>query len=256
MTSALRRREGDAPPQLGMWVKIPAIETIELIAHAGYDFVVIDLEHGPMTLESCYRAIVVAQGRGLAALVRMPDASGALTQRVLDMGADGLLIPHVTSRDVAADAVAGMLFPPRGTRGLGTTSRAGVWGMEPTTAYLDRAVDRVMRIPQLEDPEAVEVADEICAVEGVNAVLIGLGDLSLSLGVSPGDPSLDGMVDRVMAAAHAHDLPVGTAVRTADAAVTAARRGYDFVVLGNDATVFGDAAAQLVSSTRSALAAE
>jgi 2-dehydro-3-deoxyglucarate aldolase/4-hydroxy-2-oxoheptanedioate aldolase len=239
-----------------MWVKIPAIETIELIAHAGYDFVVIDLEHGPMSLESCYRAIVVGQGRGLTALVRMPDASGSLTQRVLDMGADGLLVPHVTSRDAAAAAVAGMLFPPHGARGLGTTSRAGVWGMEPTKAYLDRAVDRVMRIPQLEDPEAIEAAEEICAVDGVNAVLIGLGDLSLSLGVAPGDATLDPLIDRVLAAAHGHDLPVGTAVRTSDAAAAAARRGYDFVVLGNDATVFGDAATQLVASTHSALGAD
>src|SRR3546814_4278847 len=91
----------------------------------------------PMTLESCYHAIVVAQGRGLAALVRMPDASGSLTQRVLDMGADGLLVPHVTSPSLAERIVRGMVFPPEGGRGLGTTSRAGMWGLNSTAAYLE-----------------------------------------------------------------------------------------------------------------------
>src|SRR3546814_13605891 len=115
-----------------MWVKIPSIEIVEMIAHAGYDFIVFDLEHGPMTLESCYHAIVVAQGRGLAALVRMPDASGALTHRVLDLGAAGLIGPHVTSPSLAARIVRGMVFPPEDRRGLGQTSRAGMGGLKPT----------------------------------------------------------------------------------------------------------------------------
>src|SRR3546814_8876548 len=119
MTLSLHRRAPGELPQLGMWVKIPSIEIVEMIAHAGYDFIVVDLEHGPMTLESCYHAIVVAQGRGLAALVRMPDASGSLTQRVLDMGADGLLVPPVTSPSLAERIVPGMVFPPAIGRGVG-----------------------------------------------------------------------------------------------------------------------------------------
>ncbi|HEY9562566.1 MAG TPA: aldolase/citrate lyase family protein, partial [Nocardioides sp.] len=161
MTLSLHRRAPGELPQLGMWVKIPSIEIVEMIAHAGYDFIVVDLEHGPMTLESCYHAIVVAQGRGLAALVRMPDASGSLTQRVLDMGADGLLVPHVASPSLAERIVRGMVFPPEGGRGLGTTSRAGMWGLNSTAAYLDRARADVLRIPQLEDPEAIDAAEEI-----------------------------------------------------------------------------------------------
>lgn len=256
MSLSLRRRADGGPPSLGMWVKIPSIETIEMISHVGYDFVVIDLEHGPMTLESCYRAIVVAQARGLAALVRMPDASGALTQRVLDMGADGLLVPHVTSPAVAKAVVSGTMFPPHGSRGLGTTSRAGMWGLNSTPAYLERSRTDVLRIPQIEDPEAVESAAEICAVDGVNAVLIGLGDLSLGVGLPATDPAVDAMTDRVLAAAAHSSIPCGTAVRTAQAAAAAAERGFDFVVLGNDATVFGDAAQNLITTARTLIGAD
>jgi 2-keto-3-deoxy-L-rhamnonate aldolase RhmA len=255
MTFLPQRRAPGEPPRLGMWVKIPAIETVEMIAHVGYDFVVIDLEHGPMTLESCYRAIVVAQSRGLTALVRMPDASGAHTQRGLDMGADGLLVPHVTSPSVAEDVVRGMLFPPEGSRGLGTTSRAGVWGLESTPTYLERARTQVLRIPQIEDPEAVASAEEICNVDGVNAVLLGLGDLTLALGRPATHPDVEAMTDRVLAAAAEADIPCGTAVRTAEAAAAAGRRGFDFILLGNDATVFGDAAHTLLGSARDLLAA-
>lgn len=256
MSLPLHRRTVGDPPRLGMWVKIPSIETIEMIAHVGYDFIVVDLEHGPMTLESCYRAIVVAQGRGLAALVRMPDASGALTQRVLDMGADGLLVPHVTSPAVARTIVSAAMFPPDGGRGLGTTSRAGMWGLNSTPTYVERSRTDVLRIPQIEDPEAVESAEEICTVDGVNAILIGLGDLSLSVGLPATDPAVEAMTDRVLRAAAESGIPCGTAVRTAQAAAAAAARGFDFVVLGNDATVFGDAAQHLITSARTLIGAD
>lgn len=255
MTDNPLRKTPSGGPRLGMWIKIPALEIVELTAHAGYDFVVIDLEHGPMTLESCYQAIVVAQGRGLSALVRVPDPGGGLHQRLLDMGADGLLIPHVTSPERADALVRSMRFPPHGTRGLGTTSRAGVWGMEPTADYLEHARTKVLRVPQIEDIEAVDRAEAICSVDGVNAVLVGAGDLSLAMGVSPGDPAMTAPVDRVLAAAHAHDIPCGTAVRTAEAAAQAAHRGFDFVLAGNDATIFGTAARSLVQSTRDLIAA-
>lgn len=253
MNDILRTRRSDEAPQLGVWVKIPAIETIELLAHAGYDFIVVDLEHGPLTLESCYRAIVVAQGRGLRALVRLPDASGSLTQRVLDMGADGLLVPHVSSATVAERVVRGMRFPPSGDRGLGTTSRAGTWGLDATRTYVDRATSHVVAVPQIEDPSAVADVDAICAVEGVDAVLLGLGDLTLSLGRPAHDPAVQEMVDHVLGAAGRAGIPCGAAVRTADAAADAARRGHDFILVGSDVNIFGEAARDLVAATRTAL---
>ena len=109
---------------VGTWAKIPALETVELLGHAGYDFVVIDMEHAPHSFQTAYQAIAHAQSVGMAALVRAPDRSSSVTQRLLDAGADGILTPRVETPEQAADVTAAMAFPPLGYRGNGSTSRA------------------------------------------------------------------------------------------------------------------------------------
>ncbi|MEV5407494.1 aldolase/citrate lyase family protein [Thermopolyspora sp. NPDC052614] len=230
---------------VGTWVKIPALETVELLARAGFDFIVIDMEHSPLSLESAYRATVVAQGLGVHVLVRVPDAGGSHLQRVLDMGVDGILVPHVTGRADAERAIGGMLFPPLGTRGLGTTSRAGAWGLDVTADYVRRGNEETLRIPQIEDMGALEDAEAILDTPGLNAVFVGMGDLTLSTGLPADDPDLRKHVDRLLGLAKARDLPVGTAVRDAAAARAAVERGYSYVMISNDATIFGTAAAEI-----------
>lgn len=230
---------------IGTWVKIPALETVELLARAGFDFVVADMEHSPMTLESTYRAVVVAQGLGMHALVRVPDAGGSHLQRVLDTGADGILVPHVTGPDDAERAMNGMLFPPRGGRGLGTTSRAGTWGLDSTADYVRRGDEETLRIPQLEDLSALEQATEILDTPGLNAAFLGMGDLTMSTGLAADDPVLQRHTGELLAAARARDVPLGTACRDAAAARRAAEQGFSFVMIGNDAGIFGTAAAQI-----------
>lgn len=239
-------------PLLGTWVKIPALETVELLARAGFDFVTIDLEHSPMTLEATYRATVLAQALGLHVLVRVPDRSGSHVQRILDLGADGILVPHVHDADDAAAAIAGMRFPPHGTRGLGTTSRAGTWGLDATPDYLARGEQDVLRVPQLEDPGALADAAAILDTPGLNAVFLGTGDLSLATGLPAGDPRLGRFATDLLAAAAAHAVPCGTAVRDAAAAGRAAEQGFAFVMVGNDAHLFGAAARQLCHDARTA----
>ncbi len=231
---------------LGTWVKIPSLETIELLAHAGFDFVVIDMEHAPLTFETAYRSIVAAQGFGMAALVRLPDSSGSDVQRILDSGVDGVLVPRVRSRDEAQAVTDSMLFSPRGSRGLGITSRAGRWGLDSVTAYVARGDGQVLRVMQLEDPDALRDAAAIIAVEGVNAVFIGLGDLALVTGRPSTHPETEALVDGLLAAASAAGVPCGTAVGDAAAAKRARERGFAFVMISNDATLFGRAAAALV----------
>jgi 2-dehydro-3-deoxyglucarate aldolase/4-hydroxy-2-oxoheptanedioate aldolase len=110
---------------IGTWVKIPSLETVELLGHAGFDFVVVDMEHAPHSLEGAYRLVFAAQAMGMAAFVRLPDRSGAEIQRLLDAGADGLLVPHVSDVEMARRITSAMVFAPEGTRGLGATSRDG-----------------------------------------------------------------------------------------------------------------------------------
>lgn len=236
----------------GTWVKLPSLETLELLAAAGFEFVVVDMEHSVLTLEQAYQAIVVAQGLGMAALVRVPDRSGSHIQRILDAGADGILVPQVRDADEARRCVGQMMFAPAGQRGLGTTSRAGRWGLAGTEEYLRRGA-HIVRGIQLEDRGALEDVEAILDTPGLSAVFLGLGDLSLSAGLPATAGELQALTARLLAATNARDLPCGTAVADAAAAVAAAGRGFSFVMVSNDATIFARGAADLAEAIREGL---
>ncbi|GAA2643767.1 HpcH/HpaI aldolase family protein [Paractinoplanes durhamensis] len=232
----------------GTWVKIPALEPIEILADAGFDYIVIDQEHAPLTFEFAYQATVVAQGAGMSVVVRVPDRSGSHLQRLLDAGVDGILVPRVTSVDEATAAVRQMMFSPGGDRGIGITSRAGRWGGLDRAEYLRFGDEEVMRAVQLEERAAIEAVDDILDVPGLNGVFLGMGDLQLSSRLPASDPELQKLVDKLLSAAQARGIPAGTAVQTAAQAREAADRGYRYVMVSNDTSLLRSAAVSIRSS--------
>lgn len=226
---------------LGTWVKIPSLETVELIGHAGFDFVVVDLEHAPLDMETAYRLIVGAQAAGMAALVRLSDRSGAQVQRLLDSGADGLLVPHVSTLEMAEQITRAMVFAPRGTRGLGATSRAGKWGLLPVAEYVERG-DRCLRMVQLESWDVLQGAADYLALETVSGVFVGLGDLFLSSGRRADEPETRALVNEVAQAAREAGKASGIAAASVEQAREYLAIGYSLVMVSNDATLFGKAA--------------
>lgn len=238
-------------PTLGTWVKLPTLETLEMIAHAGFEFVVIDMEHSPLSLESAYRLIFGSQALGMAALVRVADRSGNLYQRLLDAGADGLLVPQVSTIDEATTALRGMTFAPRGTRGMGATSRAGHWGLAGGPGYVTTG-DDIVRCIQIEDIEALRNVDRVLEIDGLDAVFLGMGDLTMSSGRRADDPEIALFTERLIALANAQGVPCGTAVADAAGAAAARARGFSFIMVSNDTTMFGNAAE---ATAREALAA-
>ena len=240
--SFARRLAGGGPTLFGTWVKLPTIETVELLGHAGFDYIVVDMEHAPLTLESAYRAIVMAQAMGMGALVRVPDRSDSHLQRLLDSGADGILVPRVTDAATCRASVDAMRFSPTGARGLGSTSRAGRWGLDTSATYVEHGTGGIVRGVQVEDQGGLRVIDEILAVEGLSALFIGTGDLSLSSGLPATHPDNAALIDSTLELCRARGIPCGTAVGDAAAARAAAERGFRFVMVSNDATMFGTAA--------------
>jgi 2-dehydro-3-deoxyglucarate aldolase/4-hydroxy-2-oxoheptanedioate aldolase len=239
-------------PLVGTWAKIPSLETIEILADAGFDFVVVDMEHAPLTFAEAYSAMVVAQSVGMHAIVRVPDRSGSHLQRILDAGADGILVPRVETVEQAAEAAAGMTFSPEGRRGAGITARAGRWGGFDFPTYLSRG-EGVMRGIQLEDRGALEIVDEILAVPHLNGAFLGMGDLQLSTRLAMADPGLQALEAAFHAAARKHGIPTGTAVGTAEQAAAAVARGHRFVMVSNDTGLLRGAAADVVAATRARL---
>lgn len=248
--SFVQRLKAASRCQFGTWVKLPTLETLELLGHAGFDFVVIDTEHAPLSLETAYRLIAHAQAIGMAALVRIPDQATNDIQRLLDSGADGLLVPRVRNREDAEHAMGRMVFSPQGQRGLGITSRAGLWGLKPLDEYVRHGNEEVLHCVQLEDRQVLENLDEVLDVPGVNAAFLGMGDLSLTTGLPPSHPEMQALVDRLLQACGARQLPCGAAAQDAATALRAAERGFSFVMVSNDASLFGKAATGVVSQLK------
>lgn len=228
----------------GTWAKLASLETLEMLSWAGYDFVVIDAEHSPHTFETTYRSIVAAQGFGMSALVRLPDLHSHDAQRVLDAGADGVLVPRVRSVADARHAIDMLSFSPVGSRGMGITSRAGRWGAKPIPEYLAHGDNHVARVLQFEDREALDQASNILSLPGVNSAFIGYGDLSLSSGQPATHPDNASRVQHWIGACREHGLPFGTAVGDATAAARCRDQGFSFVMVSNDAALFGKAATE------------
>lgn len=247
--AALARRPG---PALGTWVKLPVMESVELLALAGFDFVVIDLEHSAMNLETTYRLIGTANQLGMAPIVRIPALEGGVAQRVLDAGAEGVMLPHVDTVGQARAGVRAVRFPPLGTRGVGSTSRAGAWGALDRTEYLRFGQREVVFIAQLESAQAARAAGAIAEVEGVDALLVGAADLSISEATTEDDPRVVELITLAVKAVTAAGKPIGNAGAATGQSVRAAiDAGYAFTMLSNDASLLGSAAATAVRVGRS-----
>lgn len=242
-------------PALGTWVKLPAMESVELMALAGFDFVVIDLEHSALGIETVYRHIGTALLCGVAPIVRIPGFDSGLVQRILDAGAEGIMLPHVDTVEQARYAAAAMRFPPRGTRGVGSTSRAGSWGALPREDYIRYGQQEVVLIAQLESADAARNARAIADVDGVDALLIGAADLSTSEGKAEADPQIVALIADAIRNARDAGVPIGNAGGASAAAVHAAvDAGYSFTMMSNDATMLGAAAREAVAAGRSVTA--
>ncbi|HWD07138.1 MAG TPA: aldolase/citrate lyase family protein [Amycolatopsis sp.] len=238
---------------VGTWLKIASGEPAEIMAFAGFDFVVVDLEHAPLDLQTAYRLINTAAALGLTPLVRVPNKSPSTIQKILDAGAMGILLPHVDTVEEAAAVGRACRFPPHGVRGAGGTSRAGLWGLRPNTEYLAVGNDDVLCIPQLESVEAIKAAPEMLALDTVDAVFVGAADLSMSMGSTPASPEVLELVASAIEAAHAAGKRCGLAFGGAPGkAAQAVRDGCDFVLLSNDTTMLAQAARDLVAAFREA----
>lgn len=246
--AALAREAG---PAIGTWVKIPAMESMELIALAGFDFAVIDLEHSAMSIESAYRQIGVALFAGVSPIVRIPSLDGGVVQRLLDAGAEGIMLPHVDTVAEARAAAAAVRFAPVGTRGVGSTSRAGGWGAVSREEYLRFGQEEVVLIAQIESAAAARDAGAIAAVEGVDALLVGAADLSTSEGKAESHPDVVALIDGAVRDARAAGVPIGNAGGASAASVQAAvDAGFRFTMMSNDASLLGGAASAALAAGR------
>ncbi|MBV9002538.1 MAG: alpha/beta fold hydrolase [Solirubrobacterales bacterium] len=195
-----RVRRGD--PLRVLLVKMPAPTEIEQAADTGFDAVIIDTEHGPASGLELEHHLRAADAARIAALVRVPTSDAGPILAALDAGATGIVVAHVADPACAAAVVDAAHYPPRGHRGLALTTRAGRFGTAALAAHLARAARETLVFVQIEDAQAVRRTQEILSVDGVDGVLIGATDLSISLG-QPGESGsreVRAAIDEIIAA--------------------------------------------------------
>ncbi|WP_410599604.1 HpcH/HpaI aldolase family protein [Amycolatopsis sp. lyj-90] len=216
-------------PVTGVLLRMPAVGLVELAGVAGLDFVLLDCEHGPADTEQVQHHLNAADAHGLATLVRVGADEPALVLRVLDLGAQGVVVPHVDTAGQAAAAVRSAHYPPLGERGFANYSRGAGFGSRSPAEHLDRANATTLVIPMLETETAGANAAAILAVPGVDAVMPGPADLAVSMSVSgdSGKQRVDATIAEIGEAAEQAGKPV---LRIAGSPEAARETGSRFVV--------------------------
>lgn len=230
---------------LGTFVKTPAPHTTEILGHCGLDFVVIDQEHGPFDRGSIDLALLGARAGGIAGLVRVSGTDQILG--ALDDGADGVLIPHVSSPERAREAVALCRYRG-GVRGFSNTTRAGRYGGAGLWDHVDAQDKHVAVIAMIEDVEALDRLDEIVATPGLDGVFIGRGDLTVALGsASMASPETRSAADRILAACVKANKPACMMVASAAEAQDFMAQGASAFIVGSDQGFMRQAASKTVT---------
>lgn len=169
----------------GLWQNLPGPVAAEIAQSAGFDWLVIDGEHGPWEPGDIRARLIAAPD----AIVRVPVGETWILKQALDLGAKTVLVPMVDTPEQAAAAVAACRYPPDGVRGVGAlVARAGAWGSDPE--YLERANSEISVWVQVESRAALANLEAICAVPGVDCVFIGPADLAWDMGLRPDDPGV------------------------------------------------------------------
>jgi 4-hydroxy-2-oxoheptanedioate aldolase len=223
----------------------------ELVARAGFDWLIIDLEHGIGTESELLANLHAVGATRTAALVRPQSGERLRIGRALDLGAHGIMVPRIDRPDQAREAVSWMRYPPDGNRGLALSTRGAGLG-ELGHTEIQAINRRILGIIQVESPSAVEHAAEIAAIEGVDVLFVGPTDLSHSLGI-PGhfdDPVYLDALRHVTNAAEAAGKAAGILLRDARALPRHRDLGFRFIGLGSDSAFISDGARAVLAGAR------
>jgi 2-dehydro-3-deoxyglucarate aldolase/4-hydroxy-2-oxoheptanedioate aldolase len=231
-------------------------EIARTFAAAGFDYVFIDMEHGTFDLETVHDMIKAALESGITPIVRVSELLYSLVARLLDAGAQGVILPRVEDPRILADALSWMRFPPAGRRGYGVNATMIGYDSRSFTEIISHLNLETLAVVQFETVLAVERADELLSVEGLDIVMVGPADLSISLGI-PGQfdhPKLIETIDRLIAKCREHGVVPGIQTRSTAMAKFWAARGMRFVGAGADHGLLLEKARETVSQLQSVAA--
>jgi 2-keto-3-deoxy-L-rhamnonate aldolase RhmA len=245
----LRARLADGPC-FGTFVKMPGGEVVELVAGAGFDFAVLDLEHSQLTYGDVRLSLSVARAAGLEVIVRIPTLDSGLANRLIEAGAAGIQLSTVQSASTSRGLRGCLRYPPSGTRSISLTQPRGRFGAMPLGDYLHQFTEDPLVIGQLESAKYDDDLDDV--ISPLDIAFIGTLDLSVAVG-TPGDhtsPAGRTVIDSIVDAARRTGTSLGIVAAGPGDAEAAAAAGIGYIVVGSDVGVLRNAAVDLVQTLR------
>lgn len=223
-----------AEPPIGTWIMSASPLVAEAMGHAGFEWGVLDMEHTPIDLTTLVQLLQAVSGTPLEPVVRVPWNDAVTIKRVLDAGAKTLLVPFVQDAAEARAAVDAVRYPPQGRRGLAAMGRASKFGTVPNYAATENA--RVGLVVQLETVEAIANLEAIAAVDGIDALFIGPGDLSATMGHvgQLTHPAVIAVTADAVRRAKALGKPIGSVGGTPEVVAQYREIGFDFIAIASD----------------------
>ncbi|HAT5012701.1 MULTISPECIES: 4-hydroxy-2-oxoheptanedioate aldolase [Serratia] len=246
LTNHFKRALQEKRPQIGLWLGLCSSYSAELLAGAGFDWLLIDGEHAPNNVQTVLGQLQAVAPYPSQPVVRPPWNDAVIIKQLLDVGAQTLLIPMIQNAEQARDAVRATRYPPHGVRGVGSAlARASRWNRVPD--YLQQADEQMCVLVQIETREAVKNLEAILQVEGVDGVFIGPADLSADMGFAgnPQHPEVQRTIDDAIVRIRAAGKAPGILMANKALAQRYLEAGALFVAVGVDTTLLARAAEAL-----------
>jgi len=234
----LKRRLRDGETLAGCFLNLGSPLTAEIMGRAGFDFAVIDLEHGSGTEADVLPQLQALGATDTGVIVRVESHERQRAHRVLDLGAEGIMFPRVGSAPEATRAVAGLRYPPQGVRGVATANRACEFGVT-ALRYMESAPSTLLGVVQIESEDALAAVDDIASVDGADVLFIGPMDLTASLGILAqfDHPRYGDALETVSAAAHRHGKALGVLMARPEDFDRYHALGFRLIACGSDGTL-------------------
>jgi 4-hydroxy-2-oxoheptanedioate aldolase len=224
-------------PSIGTWLSLGSISAARFLARAGFSWLTVDIEHSLVDWETATHMFAAIADAGCIALARVPSNRHDHIKRVLDNGAHGIVVPMVNSRAEAEAAVSAALYPPVGTRSVGGSAHALNFGAT-SQDYYAHANEEILIVLQCEHIKAVEDADAIFSVPGIDAIFVGPHDLAASMrakdGTPPSPEATAQAMKHILAACKRHNVPAGVHCYSADEARCRIEEGWQFLAIGSE----------------------
>ena len=240
-------------PAIGSWIAFTDPYSVELMGDVGFDWLLIDTEHVPIDRQGLRTVLVSLRGSPSAVIVRLPSNAQDHFQTALDLGADGVVVPMINSRDDADKAVSLARYPPLGMRGFSPTRASHYF--QDLRAYAEKANAQTSLIIQIETPEAVDGIDEILKTKNIDGIFIGPSDLAnfSNLAAQTDHPHVQQLVDKAIERARAHSIPYGLPTWSTEECLGYVTRGGQILTIGSDLQYMSRAARAGLADLRSHL---